>query len=844
MDEKLLGTKVGRASRTLGQLWQVPVFVVGLAALFVVAATAPSRPDPADRQFQDDLERLRLSVESRQGDAASMRALADDLCSRAAKYPQHLGAAHYLSGLACLWHADDQPREQAAQLRGQAIGHLEKALTLELSEDDQAPLRFRLGMLLFEDNKDIRRAIELLSVSVEKQKADVRRQGYGWLVQAHLRLTPPDLEGALAASQKHIELLEDDESLARAWLQQADLHARRENRTEAVRTLDRVGAKAPKALRIEARLVQSKLCEEEGLWAKCASLWEELLQEAGDVPGGMGRVLFALASCQARMDPPHWDKAVQTWTATLAQGGPAAQAAALRLAELRLTGPAADADAALAHFEQALTHVKIAQDYRNPYLDLRQAGAIFDRGFRVFRENNDLEKAQQLATLFQRLAPPGLADERLAQVAEGMAKDLAAKAGDDPIQHAKVKAQYRKAGLAYEQAAQLLPDELRSEAFWRGAQCYRVAKDDARTAVVLERFKQTKCPDTLLAEGMLQLAEAYRNLGDMKKARGAYVACIAFPDTPFAYRARYELAVDMIQKKELEDAEETLKQNLKITGTTNDREAHEKSLYLLADLHLEQRNYDRARVYLEECVRQYPNNAHALIKRDQLAECYRYLARQAEEKLKANPTEAHYQRTMQTWREKAAVTYRTLQDELERRASAQPPSPPELILSRRTALALADVRYELNDYAEAVRLYQKVQDRHRQTIESLEAFKGMYRCLNPLLKAESPDASWAMGIARASVKIAQAEVRAMDPRSSVFGPAPEMWTHAQWTDFLHRADVALNPSGASPAAPSPSAARAPSAAPSGAERTSADAPPPVEPPVSPPSPAVPPRQDR
>src|SRR5437660_1691215 len=78
--------KTGRASRTLGQLWQVPTFFIGLVALLLVAATAPWRLDSAARQFDEDCDQLRLIYKNKDK-LADSTSLAEEMVARAAMFP-------------------------------------------------------------------------------------------------------------------------------------------------------------------------------------------------------------------------------------------------------------------------------------------------------------------------------------------------------------------------------------------------------------------------------------------------------------------------------------------------------------------------------------------------------------------------------------------------------------------------------------------------------------------------------------------------------------------------------------------------------------------------------------
>ncbi len=113
----------------------------------------------------------------------------------------------------------------------------------------------------------------------------------------------------------------------------------------------------------------------------------------------------------------------------------------------------------------------------------------------------------------------------------------------------EVRAQFHRAAVAYEEAAVVRLDEGQPEAYWRSAQCYLAAEDFSRAGAVLNKFVQLTKNEARQAEGYLSMAEAYESLGEKEKARQAYYKCIEFPLTPFAYQARYKLALEEKEKK-------------------------------------------------------------------------------------------------------------------------------------------------------------------------------------------------------------------------------------------------------------------------------------------------------
>src|SRR5262245_19432312 len=142
-------TKLGRASRTLGQHWQVPTFVNGVLTFTVVAISAPLRQDTTSPEFDRILGQLRQVLSSKRDRLEALLPVADDVLMQATRYPQKAGEAHFLAGTLYQRLTDDQPADKAGPLQARALAHLEDALERGVAEADQPLLQFRLGQLLY-----------------------------------------------------------------------------------------------------------------------------------------------------------------------------------------------------------------------------------------------------------------------------------------------------------------------------------------------------------------------------------------------------------------------------------------------------------------------------------------------------------------------------------------------------------------------------------------------------------------------------------------------------------------------------------------------------------------------
>jgi hypothetical protein len=738
------GSKVGRARRELRQLWQVPTFLLGLLAFLGVAASAPWRHTPQELAFLEIVHSLRRGLDQEfEGDWLVTQA--EEALARLPRFPSRAAEVHFLAGSAYYRQGQQAPAAAAKAIWPRAVEHLEKATALGVSDADTPALQYRLGYSLYQDSADLPRALELLGQAVEKG-AERPLQGYQMLVQANLGLSPPNLDGALSASRRILDLTPEREvaAIAQARLQHGELLVRKGTKADAIKELDRISLKAPHEVRIKAKLLQARCCEEDGLWSRAIPIWQDLLQDAPHVEGGRARIDYALGLCCAKMQPANEAEAVRAWAEALQLGGPAGQAAGLRLGDVRLSVNEKDAAQALADWRQALANVNEPGDFKNPLVELAEVRALFDRALQRFQEKQDAKRTEELAELYRKIAPGGVAEKQLAQAAEEYGQQLQDKNG---VSDEQKQAQFRRAAAAYEQAAVVCRDAERPDLLWRSAKCAVLAKDNALALKVLHQHVLLEKNEARLAESWNHLGDLYRMQGQPAQAHTAYFKCIEYPSTSFAYRARYSLAVEAIDKKEFENARAILNQNLVGDQTDIDRPARERSLYKMAWLLMQMKNYSEARAYLKNALAEYPENAGALSSREQLGECYRQLAKvelakqvQWEEKIKKTAApdlrsafEERYRGLRQDrlkLLDEAIQTYQGLADYLLRRSKERPLDANEQILERRALFGIGDCHVDTENFAEALRVFQNLQAQHRRTIE------GLYACERLCLLAQ------------------------------------------------------------------------------------------------------------
>jgi tetratricopeptide (TPR) repeat protein len=330
------------------------------------------------------------------------------------------------------------------------------------------------------------------------------------------------------------------------------------------------------------------------------------------------------------------------------------------------------------------------------------------------------------------------------------------------------------------------------EVYWRSAQSYLAAKELTGASAALNRFVLVEKNPDRLAEGWLALAETYAGLGEKDKSREAYYKCIEFPLTPFAFRARYQLALEEIDKKNYEQACEILMQNLESKGPGQDSSAREKTIYKIADLFYLLKDFDKAALYYEKAIQQYPRHPGVLAARDQLGECYYKLAKQAFEKVKSvnDEKKTYYQNARQHWLEQGALVCESLAGDLEHKARQSPLVEVELNLLRKALFGAAELKFEMNDFAEALRRYESLQDKYRKQVEGLIAGQRIWRFVGAMV--DTPEQRQrACAAAVDAIKKIKADLDNMPEGSDALSGREGVWSKRRWEDWSRWVDDEL-----------------------------------------------------
>ena len=203
------------------QLWQAPVFVLGLGVFVAFWFCQPYfSPDPT-RCDTRIIQSAREDLGRDNSDVAETVNTLKRLLDRGV--PDELaGEVHFLYGTAEIRLAETAEAGLARNHWLTAHDQLDEAEKQGVPEADQAKLQYRLGKVGFYlQSEPASKVADCLAASVTA--ADDKAEGYNLLTDAYLRLTPPNLEAALAANEQLRLLMAPDETLARAKLKGGEI---------------------------------------------------------------------------------------------------------------------------------------------------------------------------------------------------------------------------------------------------------------------------------------------------------------------------------------------------------------------------------------------------------------------------------------------------------------------------------------------------------------------------------------------------------------------------------------------------------------------------------------------
>jgi len=765
------------------QLWQVPIFFLGLATLVGVCTARPTWHTGDLRQLERDMDRARQLLGQHRIDVGELVPLADRLTGQASRHAEQAGEIEYLAGSLYTCIAERDPAGAVIDAWAKARQHLEEAQTLGVAEGDFPRLTYLLAKSSYYTGAEMQEVIEALERSIEAG-AEHPAEGYALLAQAYLHLPNRDVESALNAVERELSVpYVGEDLLAPARLLKGELLLELKRPEEARKAFANIGIQAPPLVLAKARYLRALTLQQEERWSEAEVQWKDALEDRAAPPSDPARVLYYLGVCYRKMDQSA--EAARVW-AECAQRGDAQEAgpaALIQLAELQESN--ADCTHVLDALSQAVRDVKNAEEWHNSLIDVNRLRDAFETGCERVRKEGRFEQAVRLATVYEPFAAEGKAEMQLGRAEFEWGRQI------QPMQVDEARGKFRMAGEAFNKASGLAAGpEDRVARLWLAAESFALAAESKQTiADVQAMFDVSKAENVPLdpqhrGKALYLRAEAHRALGENTLADHFYGECINYR-TPFAYRSRYQLAMAAIEQKKIDKARGMLEHNLSQLHLEDapDLEAQEKSLYGLARLLFESHEYSAAVTQFKQALEKFGDNPEALRARFDLAESYRALA--DEEVRAVTPgnrlsldAKKHHEREFRVCIKNAAQKYQEVAEDLGKLALTRPLNKDEDGLLWQAQVYWAGCRHSFGEFAEALKLYQQLGDRYKGTAREVYALQGVAGCY------------WSINGPGDTIKAAQTVERirtllaTYNDADLKIEPAP--WTHSQWDDWLKK----------------------------------------------------------
>jgi tetratricopeptide (TPR) repeat protein len=746
------------ASRTGRQLWQLPTFLIGIAALFAVWQARPYlRPTAAER-YARDLNQLRQHLEKAGPDAAAVQSLLRRIESTPAPVPL-VAQARFLTGSAyvALGEAGGSPEDVATRWKA-AREYLESVAPGDLPVADQQRLPYRLGKA-WACTGGVEPSKVIDAISRALQSGDDAAEGLRLLADQYLKLTPPDPKKARDSLREYLSRASraDPGALSQARLRLGQLHNQLGELDEARKVLERIGPDAPADVYVAARASLAHSYQSEEDWNQAIRSYEQARDARGASAALRGPIFYQLAVCYLRVN--RRADAIAALDQARAGSGPEGTAAAIRLAELQLRDPNAHETAAKA-LEAALANITKADQYHNEYLPLNEGRAVYEEAATQYRLSGEFELALRVIRAYAGIAEPGRDQELLIEVHEAWGNALVQQSLRDDGDRARLEDSARQ---QFRQAAQLLqalvekklPAE-RGESVKKAAELWVKAGDKAQaTKAIKELAPGIDLPADKAGDEWLAKGEAALAAKDKGEAMQLFEKALQ-RSGPHLPKARLLLARLLLETRDGPSEEKAiglLEQNLS-PELEKDKEIHEQSAYALAFALYQKRDWRKAELRFAQALQFYPESEQGTLARYHLGRCYWWMAAQeavriqeADTKLADKNLADEPRRQLESVKEGSSKHYRELlmkarepfqQVEAQLlKAAITSLSPDDALLLTRVSFLAAECAFYLGEYEECVDRYQKLQERYSGKVEFLIAGSQLWQCYSVYL--EQPD---------------------------------------------------------------------------------------------------------
>jgi len=722
----------GSPPRSIGQLWQAPVFVVGLAALVFTWIRHPEFPQSPGARLDQEIAEALHALEDR--DHYRALVLAQQSLEKAGQSPQLTGDIHFVLGSAHLMAAEVAPDGERAQTAARALADLQQADQWGVAKDRQPQLQYRLAVAQYMNGTDSKRVVEILENVLANDPQD-RLEGYRLLTRLYLAAKPPNLDAALRANEKllGLALLENANSVR---MQQGDILLRLKRFDEAVDVLNRIPAGAAEFT--EARRGVATCLLEKGDWKSAALLLEQATGPEQPPSPVLARNLHALALCHQRAQ--RYDDAVRVLERIrkTMPGGEESQAASLQLGDVkRLQGRD---DEALTCFKQGLDAIQ--GPYQNTIVKLEAAQQMVGSALASWHAVDDFVRTRSLAESYHRIATAGEAERCFAVASQSagiahqrLADHASGKPSEDQLQSALKY--FTEAAQSFETVARSWEGQPAQANFlWAAAENFHRARQHERAAAVWERYLALEFAEKRSAEAYINLGEAHQALKKPVAAIEAWKKATVFTG-PHQCRAKYLLAMSYMERKQDVDAEAMLQSIVKNAPADPEPAEYRLAMFAMGQLLFNQDRFAEAATQLQRAIELYAGEPQTLYSRYGLAEAYRQMAADEERQSRGTGTlaaAANFRKNRKEYLEKSLEQFKTINYQLADARANRPLNEKDQRYLRASRFGSAKCLYDLARYEEAITLYEDLAKTYQNRAEALMALSEIIRFYDALKK--------------------------------------------------------------------------------------------------------------
>ncbi len=475
------------APRPRRHYWQLPLFVLGVAAAIAAWCVFPPPPDnPADL-FQRDLAALKQAVDRKPAvDATALGEASRKVAGAYEQYPADANQTHFLLGSACGFLAEagtDGPENWK-----RAAAHFARCDALALADKaDQGRCVFRSAKATAAIGAgDPAKLLPALQTVPNGEDLGERSR---LIAETCLRLNPPDLKrakeelsaflsgpqrAALGTAAKYrlklseLCLLTNEPEKARAWLQQIEKNA-------------------PPEMQALAKVQLARLAAADNNWKDAVELFAAAQATPGLPADQLGMIRYETGKGYLALD--NKVEAAAFFERAASEGGPAGLAGNVRLAELATRDPAAKGKrgGAADQLEALGKGLKPGAEFHNAHVSLDDVRNAFEETIQVCLMEGDYATALRAVAAYGAVALPNRDRERKAECYGAWAASLARQVTPDAAQLAKEKWK-----LAAEEYAALAVSPTvpagKVDLYRRAASCLRSAGDDRAALDLLDQL--------------------------------------------------------------------------------------------------------------------------------------------------------------------------------------------------------------------------------------------------------------------------------------------------------------------------------------------------------------------